>query len=169
MTERLFGMHESRGFVPAAEAQRIGGRITALIDCARTAGFEVTVPKEAAPFVDHRRPSSTRIIDDLLGPSSTEVSLGRLTQGYLSMFVHASATGVLSTASISQRQDLGNGRVGAPLASNAESVNNWLGLIGLAYVTAVRRHRDLMGWVGDELWNRKADNFFRISRSATAA
>lgn len=146
LTERLHDLHQNQqlaGDDGAEERRRTRAQI--LRDAA-AAGYVTLEPKRDAAWVGEPRPSATAVMVDLFGTEDAEPALGRTAQRYLSMFVHATTSGLISVASREDVVDHGDGELSTALVSNANDANNLLAFASLAWITAASSWVTFMGW-----------------------
>lgn len=169
ISERLFGLHAEAKCLDVEGAKKKRDRMKELVRQAEAEGFVIVSPKKEAPYVSGcHRPMVGQAIAQILGDDSVAgVPLGSLTQAYLSMFVHATTTGLLSVGKFDLATPREPGVSNVPLVSSSADVNSFFGLCALAYMTAATARRELYGWV-DDRWNKLCVNFAALNRRYNA-
>jgi hypothetical protein len=165
VTERLFGLHADTRYLGVEEANKKRDRMKELARQADLDGFTILWPKKEAPCVAGcRRPTAGQAMTQILGDDYVEgVRLGPSTQGYLSMFVHATTSGLLSVGDFDLATPRAPGISNVPLVSSSSDVNSFFGLCALAYINAATAHRQLLGWT-DDRWRKVCMNFAALNR-----
>jgi hypothetical protein len=160
VTERLYSLHYTRSFAAGVEIAEHDGRRETLCLQAESAGLIIERPgKQPMYAATARRPSATDAMSTLLGdgPALPDLDLGRMSQRYLSMFVHSTGHGLLSLADASEARSRSRHGAVVPLVSTAKDACQMMGMAVVAYLAAASPALEYYGW-SEDTWRKQVLN-----------